>query len=610
MAKDEHDERQDAAAQSHEEDAIEGSHPENAAPDTAATQSDEPDASAPNEEGASTGASRAKLVAVGILSSRLMGFVRERATAYFFGAGEHADVFRVALRAPNLLQNLLGEGTMSAAFIPVYSRMLQDGRPDAAGRFAGAIFGLLLAVVAVLVIGGILLAEQITTILQPGWTGDAAKVAAGEIGVNRFDLAVRSIQITFPMTGALVLSAWALGVLNSHRRFLLPYSAPVLWNAAIIGALIFASIQVFDDPLGIGRLDVIPITTLNSLLFAGLTGALVGGVLQFAVQLPLVFRLMRGFRFSLSTRVEGVKQALRAFVPVLAGRGVYQISGYLDLLLAGFVAAGSIAALSYAQTLYMLPVSLFGMSVAASELPELSRLASQGPSAMVARLKRSWSQVLYPVVAATVAYIGFGFVAVSLLYRTGAFGLGETWLVTMVLAAYSLGLIATTSSRLLQNTFYALDDTKTPAKIAVARVVLSLAVGAGLMFWLDTFTLSEVVGVPAEGRPLRLGAVGLALGASAGAWLELFVLVRKLKARLPEVGFPMGRFFKMMGLAAGAAAPAAAFWLFFPTGLLPVWLFSGLVLAIFGVLYLALGRAMGFEEGEAWLGRLLKKRKR
>ncbi len=144
------------------------------------------------------------------------------ATAFFFGVSAYADVFRIALRAPNLLQNLLGEGTISAAFIPIYSRMLEEGREQDAGRFAGAIFGLVLSVASTLVLLGIAFAPVITGFFVPGWIDDAARVSFGEIEVNRFDLTVRAVRIVFPMTGILVLSAWALGVLNSHRRFFLP----------------------------------------------------------------------------------------------------------------------------------------------------------------------------------------------------------------------------------------------------------------------------------------------------------------------------------------------------------------------------------------------------
>ncbi len=181
---------------------------------------------------------RASIVALGILASRVLGLIRWSLMARYFGSGAHADVLRAAFQAPNALQNLLGEGTMSAAFIPVYSKMVEEGRPEAAGRFAGSILGLLTAVVCVGVLLGIWLAHPICSILMRGFVGDAAEVAAGLREVDRLLLAVDMVRLAFPMAGILVLSSWALGVLNSHRRFLMPYFAPILWNVTIIGSLL------------------------------------------------------------------------------------------------------------------------------------------------------------------------------------------------------------------------------------------------------------------------------------------------------------------------------------------------------------------------------------
>jgi putative peptidoglycan lipid II flippase len=554
--------------------------------------------------------SAAMFVAAGIFLSRIIGFLRERTVGYFFGVGEHADVFRVVLRMPNLLQNLLGEGTISAAFIPIYSRMVEEGRAEDAGRFAGAVLGLLVATVSVIVGLGVIFAAQITSVLAPGFLEDAQKVAAGEIAVDRFRLAVNAVRYTFPMAGILVLSAWALGVLNSHRKFFMPYVAPVVWSMAIIGGFVIASIYILDDPLAIGQMDVVPVADLNALFFAGVIGALVGGLLQFTVQLPTVFRVMKGFRLSLSPKVEGVKQSFRAFVPVLAGRGVYQLSGYLDMLLATFLAAGALAALVNAQVLYMLPVSLFAMSVAASELPELSRLSLKQRPSFLSRTNRSIRQIGFMVAPSVVAYSAFGFLAVATLYQTGRFRLEDTWLVYFVLAAYSSGLIATTTSRLLQNAFYALDDTKTPAKIAVLRVALSAGVGAGLMFWLDQFAVSELVGIAPIGRPLYMGAVGLAVGASLGAWVELWRLNASLKRKLDGFALPWGRLAQMFGMALLAAIPAGFLWWLVPSGPFPIWAYGLTVLGTYGVTYFALSALFGFEEGDVWIGRLTRRFKR
>ena len=553
------------------------------------------------------GKSAALLVAAGIFLSRIIGLVRERAISYFFGLGPHADVLRVAFKTPNFLQNLLGEGTVSAAFIPVYSRMLEEGRPEAAGRFAGAVLGLLVSLVAVCVAAGMLLARPLLAVLQPGWLGDAARVAAGTADVDRFALVVQTVRYTFPMAGVLVLFAWALGVLNSHRRFFLPYVAPVVWNLAIIAGMAYAAIALFGTPTAIGALTVVPVAAADRILFAALAGALVGGVLQFAVLLPGVFREMRGFRLSVSRDVEGVRESFRAFVPVVLGRGAYQISGYLDLFLAGFLAAGAISALTQALTLYVLPVSLFGMSVAASELPELSRLRAAGIEPFFERVGRSLAQILYPIVAATVGYVGFGVLVVGAFFQTGQFGEADSWLVALTLAAFALGLPATTASRLLQNAFYALGDTRTPARLAVWRLAVATGVGAGLMVVLERLSVTDVTGV-ATGEALRLGAVGLALGASLGAWVELWALVRTLRRQAPTFRMPTGRALQMLGLAGLASVPAATAQALMPGGL-PVLLRAAVVLGLFGATYLGAGAALGFSEGDAWTGRLLRRRR-
>ncbi|MFN3595871.1 MAG: murein biosynthesis integral membrane protein MurJ [Rubricoccaceae bacterium] len=567
-------------------------------------------ATVPQASGARPG-SAALLVAVGIFASRVIGLVRDRAIGYYFGVGAHADVYRLGLRAPNLLQNLLGEGTLSASFIPIYSRLLAEGRREDAGRFAGAVFGLLAAAASALALAGVLLAAPFVALISPGWLADAEAVAAGTMTLDRYALGVRVVQLAFPMTAVFVLSAWALGVLNSHRRFLLAYLAPVLWNAAILAAL-FGAVALETGGLRLpGGLAAGALADVQTrLLVAVFAGGVAGGVLQFGVQLPVVLRLLRGFRVSLSTRVVGVREGLRAFVPVVLGRGAYQLSGYLDTFLAGFLAAGALAALGAAQTLYVLPVSLFAMSVAASELPELSRISQGELEAFLARVRRSLAQILYLIVPTTVGYFAFGYLVVGTLYQTGAFGAEATWLVYLVLAGYTLGMAATTSGRLLQNAFYALGDTRTPARIAVWRVVVSGAAGAALMLLADRYSVGLLVGLPAAGTDgLRLGALGLALGSAVGAWVELWRLLAALRRHAPGFSVPWGRALRMAGLALAAAAPAAGVFWAMPDGL-PVWLVGGAVLGVYGAGYLALGHVLGFAEGEAWTGRFLRRRAR
>lgn len=546
---------------------------------------------------AAAGATR---VAAGIALSRAFGFLREMVLAYFLGAGPHADVFRTALRGPNLLQNLLGEQTLSASFIPVYSRMLAAGRGADAGRFAGAIFGLLLATAGILSLLGVVLAEPIVSLLAPGYLSDAAGVAAGELSIDRFPLAVRAVRIIFPMTGVLVLSAWALGILNSHRRFFISYMAPALWNAAIIAALMLAALNVVGPDPAESFTGFSP-TAQSELVIAACVGALVGGLLQFAIQLPWVLSLMTGFRFSLSTRVDGVRQSLRAFTPLLAGRGAVQISGYLDYFLGSFLAAGAVAALGWAQTLYLLPISLFGMSVAAAELPELARRTEDDSrEAMKIRVRDGFAQTVFLTAPAAVGFLTFGYLIVGALFRRGAFGVIDNWLVYLVLVGYSLGVVASSASRLLNNAFYALGQTKKPARIAVERVLLSAVLGVFLMLRLDRFSVNEIFGEEGS-KTLFLGAVGLALGAGISSWFELFRLRGALSSVIGDFSLPWIRAAKLVTAALVACLPALGVWYLMRAQ--SVLVLAPLVLSIYGIVYFGVTGLTGLSELGAWVGR-------
>ena len=493
-------------------------------------------------------------VAAGILASRLLGLVRVQLIANFFGLGRHADVLQAVFRGPNVLQNLLGEQALSAAFIPIYSRLLAEGREREAGRFAGAIFGLLLATAGAVAFVGIVFAEPIVVLLSPGYLADAAQVAAGEADLDRLPLAVRAVRILFPMTALLVLSSLALAVLNSHRRFFVSYFAPVLWNTAIIVTLLVVGARALPADLPEAGLTA----GRSRLLLAACWGALVGGGLQFGFQLPLVLRLMRGFRLGLSRRVEGVRQALKRFVPLLAARGAAQLSGYLDLVLSSFLVAGAQGGLGNAQILYLTALAVFSLSVAAAELPELSALAGdEDGRAARARATTALRTIAFWLVPTAVGYLALGYVLVGALFRRGAFDVGDNWLVTAILAAYALGLVASGWSRLLGNVFFAVVDTRTPAAIGIGRVAISASVGAILMLQFDRLAVASLAGLE---TPLRFGAVGLALAAALSAWLELALLTRALRRRGAPLRPPLGYAASRAVFALASVLPAAALW--------------------------------------------------
>ena len=464
------------------------------------------------------------MVALGIAASRLAGLGRETVASRLLGNTAAGDAFAVAMRIPNMLQNLLGEGVLSASFVPVYSRLLdesardEDGPTDP-GQVAGAVAAALMTVVGLSVALIVTLARPITFVLAPGLTDD------------RFDLAVSLVRITALGTGFAVLSAWCLGVLNSHRRFFVSYAAPVLWNAVQVGALVVAWILAFD---------------LDGVARALAWGVAGGGLAQLLVQLPLTLRLARGLRLRWIRGHAGLREIRRRFGPAVAGRGVVQVSAYVDLVLASLLATGAMAALYRGQILYMLPVSLFAMSVAAAELPEMSRQADD-PVALATRSRSAMRKVAFWMLLAAAVYIAAGDLVVGLLFQGGVFSEADTVLVWFVVGAYALGLPATGVSRVLQNVCYARGDTAGPAGIAAVRVAVAAAVGTVVMFPLDRVVVSgervlsaaEGIGLAwalpeaerALGDAVRLGAVGLALGSAVAAWTEIVLLSRRLRTQ-------------------------------------------------------------------------------
>ena len=431
------------------------------------------------------------------------------------GGGGVADAFVAAFRIPNLLQNLLGEGVLSASFIPVYSQSLEAGDEKRSSQLAGAIGGLLGLASAIIVAIGVVAARPIVSLLVWGFEGET------------FELTVSLTRVMFIGTGFLVLSAWCLGILNSHRKFFLSYVAPTVWNGAQIVVL--------------GMVAILGWST-RSAAEALAWGVVIGGVLQFLIQLPSVRAVAPDLRLSLSRAYPGVDEVLSRFAPAVLGRGVVQLAAYLDLLFASFLFTGAVAALGYAQVLYLLPISLFAMSVAAAELPELSRSADDDP-AVIRRVQIGLERVGFFVAFVVAAYLAAGRTIVAALFERGEFGPSDTTVVTLVLGAYSLGLLGISASRLVQNALYAKGDVRGPARIAAIRVAVAAAVGLALMIPLDGVvvspdgtiggTLPDVdQGVAADLGWGTLGAVGLALGSAVGAWLEFGLLRHRLRTAI------------------------------------------------------------------------------
>ncbi|MEO6487219.1 MAG: murein biosynthesis integral membrane protein MurJ [Thermoanaerobaculia bacterium] len=534
----------------------------------------------------------AALVAAGILLSRIAGLVRTRAFAHYLGSTPAADAFNVALKVPNFLQNLLGEGVLSASFIPVYSRLVANKDEKLAGRVAGVFASFILVGVAAIVLVGVLATPLILKITAAGLPPDVMA------------LAVRLTRIVFPGVGLLVLYAWCLGILNTHRQFFLSYVAPVLWNGAMITTLVVFGSRLRNDDLAV----------------ALAWGTFVGCALQLAVQLPFVFRYEKNLKFGFDRTLEPVREIFRNLAPVFAGRGIVQISGYVDTFIATLLPSGAFSNLVYAQTIYMLPISLFGMSVAAAELPQMSGetgTIDEIKAAIRKRLDRGLRQVAFFVIPTSVAFVMIGRLLVAALYQTGEFTADTTLFVWYILIGSSIGLLVSTLGRLYSSAFYALRDTRTPFRIALARVTIGASLGLLLAFPLRPVfgLILKAVGLPVPGGAVgagELGVIGISTASAMAAWVEYLLLRRGLLKKIGQLETPRIFFARLWVAAILAGAGALAFDRFIASKVAPRLILPHIMEAIavsgaFGAVYFAATFLLKIPEAQATIKRFTRR---
>jgi putative peptidoglycan lipid II flippase len=512
-------------------------------------------------------------VGAGILLSRIIGLIRQRVFAHYFGISDAADAFNAAFKIPNFLQNVFGEGALSASFIPVYSRLLAHHDDKEATHVAHAVLTLLVLASSLIVLAGVLTTPYLIDLIAPGFEGE------------KRELTIRLVKIFFPGAGLLVCSAWCLGILNSQRRFFLSYTAPVVWNLAIIASLVFFG----------RRLEQFPLAE------AVAWGSVVGSALQFGVQLPVVLRLIKGLRPVLDTASASVRLVIRNFFPVFFSRGVVQISAFVDAWLASWLGTGAVGALAYTQSVYTLPVSLFGMSVSAAELPAMSRTVGnteEVSEVLRNRLNAGLRRIAFFIVPSAIAFLTLGDVIAAVLYQTGQFQHDAAVYVWGILAGSSIGLLAATLGRLYSSTYYALHDTRTPLVYAIIHVVLATVLG-----YLCALPLPVALGV----EP-KWGVVGLTASASIAAWIEFLLLRRTLNRRIGHTGLSAAYLTKLWSAAFLSAGIGWAFKLLLgPLHPVPQ---AVLVLGGYGVTYFGLTYAVGITEAQAVIGQVFRLLKR
>ncbi|MDX6530632.1 MAG: putative peptidoglycan lipid flippase [Blastocatellia bacterium] len=514
-------------------------------------------------------AKSAFMVGAGILLSRIIGVVRQRVFSHYLGIGDAAGAFTAAFRIPNFLQNVFGEGALSASFIPVYANLLARGEKEEASRVADAVLTLLALATSVIVLVGVL-----TTRYFVGLFAHSFDEATRE-------LTIRLVQILFPGAGLLVMSAWCLGVLNSHRRFFLSYTAPVVWNVAIIATLVWFG----------RRTDEFHLAEVAA------WGSVAGSALQFAVQMPTVLKLIKRLRPVLDLATPNVRKVLSNFFPVFVSRGVVQISAFIDAMLAGLISPQAVAALNVAQSLYTLPVSLFGMSVSAAALPAMSSAVGttdEIASELRERLDGGLSRIAFFIVPSAMAMLALGDVMTAALYETGKFHHDATIYVWGILAGSTIGLLASTLGRMYASTYYALHDTRTPLRFASLRVALTIGLG-----YLFAIPLPPLIGLDP-----KWGAAGLTASAGVAGWIEFALLRGTLNKRIGRTGLPL-RYVAKLWLA--AAVGAGVGWAIkLGIGAHHPVIIAMLVLIPYGLIYFAVTAALRVPELNSVLGRVFR----
>ena len=421
--------------------------------------------------------------------SRIFGYVRDVVVAWFFGAGLASDAFFVAFRIPNLLRRLFAEGSLTVAFIPVFTEYLSNRGRAEAFRFARSMWWLLTITLATIALIGVFLSPLIVKVIAPGFLDEPEK----------YRLTVLLTRIMFPYSLLIGLVALCMGILNALGHFTSPALAPVMLNVAMIGSVFTIAPHLEKPTVGLA------------------IGVMIGGGLQLVLQVP--FLIKKGFRWfgNSSLYHRGVKRVALLMTPTVFGAAVYQVTIFVGTLLASLLPEGSVSYLYYADRLVQFPLGVFGIALATAVLPTLSRQAAlEDLSGLRESFAYTLRLVFFVNIPAMVGLIVLREPIVQILFERGAFNPDATHKTAQALLFYAVGLWAFSGVRIVVSTFYALQDTKTPVKVAVVSLLLNIVLSLILMF--------------------PMGHGGLALATSLAMAVNLILLIVALKKRLGRIG--------------------------------------------------------------------------
>ncbi len=423
------------------------------------------------------------------LLSRIFGFLRDMVIAMAFGSSASADAFFVAFRIPNMQRRILGEGAVTAAFIPVFTETFTQKGESAAWRFTANLFNILSIILFLASLFILIFSSTVITVFAPGFLDQ----------LEKFELTVKLTRWMAPYLFFIGLAAFCMGILNSLKEFVLPAATPILQNVSMILSVLIL-VPIMDEPI------------------MGLAiGVLAGGALQFLVQLPAV--LKKGIRFekTLNFRQEEFVKCASLMGPVILGLAVYEINIMIDTLLASLLPGGSISYLYYGNRLVQLPLGVFAVALAVVLLPTLSSQAAKGNlKKLVQTLGFSIRLILFITLPATIGLIILREPIVNTLWERGEFLASTTEGTAIALLYYSIGLCAYSGIKIIAPAFYSLQDTKTPAKIGIYSMLLNTVLNLVLM------------------GPLKHG--GLALATSLAALFNVALLIHFLRKRLGLLG--------------------------------------------------------------------------
>ncbi|HWR59003.1 MAG TPA: murein biosynthesis integral membrane protein MurJ [Thermodesulfovibrionales bacterium] len=399
-------------------------------------------------------AKSAGVMSVATLISRILGYVKDMILAVYFGATAISDTFFVAFRIPNLLRELFAEGSMSSAFIPVLTEYQTKHGTDEAKRLVRIAFTFILIFVGLICLAGIVFAPQIVALIAPGFLKDSEKFAH----------TVLLTRVMFPFLLFISLAALVMGALNTRRVFFVPALAPAMLNITIIAVVLL----------------LVPLLKLPIVAVA--VGVTLGGLVQFAFQIPSFYGKDYDLRPSCEFGHPGLKKMSILIMPATMGMAVAQINIFISTILASYLSQGSITYLYYSMRLIQFPIGIFGVAMGMAVLPALSEHAVKGD---MGKLREDFSFALrllfFITVPAMIGLIALRGPIVNVLFQRGAFDYMATTGTADALLFYSLGIWAIVGVRVVTATFYSLNDTRTPVTVAVTAMLINILMSLVLM---------------------------------------------------------------------------------------------------------------------------------